>query len=556
VFWPAVVGLSLSAAVLLVAWSWRLRRALRARDAQLQALRADCDDWRHLVDSMPQVVWVARPDGAIYFANKHWLDYTGLTLEENEKGGWAALIHPDDQEAAVRAWVESVTKCQSYEVEARVRGTDGVYRWWLVRALPVVARGALLKWFGTCTDIDLLKRAELERESLEAQVRESQKMEAIGTLAGGVAHDFNNMLGVILGNVQLAVEDAGDNPSMQRSLDEIRKAGRRARELVRQILTFSRREPMSRRFGSLQPIIEESIRLMRAILPAQVEIGLRVSAAGVPPVLVDALQVQQVLLNLGTNAVHAMEGAPGRIDLCLEPVTLDAESMPGAGRVSPGHYVRLSCIDTGRGMDAMTLQHIFEPFFTTKPVGEGTGLGLSVAHGIMSAHEGSIVALSEPGRGSRFDLYFPVALPDDGNRPAVPGDRPVAAPAVGLGQHVLYIDDEEGLVLLVKRMLQRRGYRVSGYVDPRSALEALRADPAGFDLVVTDQNMPGMTGLDVVREVRATRPGLAIAIASGNVTEALREKALAAGVCALIPKADVVEEFCDVLERLLPAQIR
>jgi two-component system cell cycle sensor histidine kinase/response regulator CckA len=398
-------------------------------------------------------------------------------------------------------------------------------------------------------DISERREAERVRESLESQLRESQKMQAVGTLAGGIAHDFNNLLGAMLGNVQLAMEEAEGRPHLQQSLEEIRKAGHRARELVRQILAFGRRQPSARRPSALLPIIEESVLMLRASLPAQVAIDVH-CAADVPLVLADAVQVEQVLLNLGVNAAYAMEDQPGRIEVSIEPVVIDAASVRVHGSLRPGRYARVSCSDTGCGMDAATLGRIFEPFFTTKPVGEGTGLGLSVAHGILSAHGGAIVAHSEPGRGSRFDLYFPAvegaaAAP----APALPGVA--AKPVAGAGQHILYVDDEEGLVFLVKRMLERRGYRVSGFVDARSALEALRADPAGFDLVVTDQNMPGMSGLEVAREVRAIRPDLPVALASGYITEELKSQAPAAGVRELIFKEDVVEEFCEVVQRLV-----
>jgi signal transduction histidine kinase len=280
-----------------------------------------------------------------------------------------------------------------------------------VRAIGHAVRdeyGNIIEIEGAFQDITERKKTEQTRASLEAQLRESQKMEAIGTLAGGIAHDFNNMLGTILGNVELARQDASANWQALVSLDEIQKAGHRARDLVQRILSFSRRQPTARRVMSLPSVVEESARLLRAVLPGGVRFECH-CAAGTPFVAADPTQVKQVLLNLGANAAHAMEGRPGSIDMHCEDITLDAASARFDLNLRPGRYARVVVSDTGHGMDAATLRRIFEPFFTTKPAGKGTGLGLSVVHGIMQAHEGAIVAHSEPGKGSRFELYFPSA---------------------------------------------------------------------------------------------------------------------------------------------------
>ncbi|MEQ1515579.1 MAG: PAS domain S-box protein [Usitatibacteraceae bacterium] len=406
-------------------------------------------------------------------------------------------------------------------------------------------------------DVTEKKYAEATRASLEAQLRESQKMEAIGTLAGGIAHDFNNILATILGNAELARQDVSDNPQAVESLNEIKKAGTRARDLVQQILSFSRRQPTALKRTSLAPIIEESVQLLRATIPARVSIQIHADA-NVPAVLADVTQIEQTLINLCTNAMQAMRGGPGCINILLGTVMLDAnmvDAFPplrGLYLAHPGRTARLTVSDNGCGMDAATVKRIFEPFFTTKAVNEGTGLGLSVVHGIVRGHEGAIVVESEPGRGSTFTIYLPLApaataalVPVE----RIPAMRATTPPLVA-GQHILYLDDDESLVLLVIRLLERRGYRVSGFTAQREALSALRADPAGFDLVVTDYNMPGMSGLDVAREVRAIRADMPVAIASGFVDESLRAQADGAGVRDLIFKANSVEEFCEAFEML------
>ncbi|MFI5365423.1 MAG: PAS domain S-box protein [Candidatus Binatia bacterium] len=390
-------------------------------------------------------------------------------------------------------------------------------------------------------------RGEKARAQLEAQLRLAQKMEALGTLAGGIAHDFNNILGAIIGNAALARQDVGSSHPAVESLNEIRKASHRAKDLVQRILAFSSEQSRPRSVILLRPVVEETVTLLRATLPAGVAI-VTAFDADTPTVLADPTQIHQVLMNLCTNAWHALEGHPGRIDIHLDGVTLDAEAADAVATLRPGRFARLSVTDTGKGMNADTVERIFDPFFTTKPVGQGTGLGLSVVHGIMKAHDGAVTVASQPGSGTTFHLYFPAAAAPQ--PPAAP--EPIAVepvPAAGV-QHVLYLDDEESLVFLVTRTLERLGYRVSGYTQAEAALAAVRADPTQFDLVVTDLNMPGISGLEVARELSRLRPELPVVLASGYITEELRAHALQAGVRQLIYKPNTVEELCDVVQRL------
>jgi PAS domain S-box-containing protein len=396
---------------------------------------------------------------------------------------------------------------------------------------------------------------------LEAQLRESQKMQAIGTLAGGISHDFNNIIATILGNTELARQDMHANPAALESLEEIRKAASRARDLVQQILSFSRRQPTARKQIALAPVINESLRLLRATLPARVALEAQLDP-DVPDVLADATQVQQVLINLVTNAAQAMHGRPGRIDIRLAAAAeaaLAPATRPALHRLQARHaggVVQMSVSDDGPGMEAATLARVFEPFFTTKPVGEGTGLGLSVVHGIVHGHEGEIAVDSNPGRGTCFTLFLPAGAPTRTSAPA-PHHAAPAAPAAGVTagrfRRLIYLDDEEALVFLVKRVLERRGWHVSAHVNQRDALDLLQADRAGFDLFVTDYNMPGMSGVEVVRAVHAIRPDLPVAIVSGFIDDELRTLAADAGVQGLIFKAGVVDDFCVAIEALLQA---
>jgi PAS domain S-box-containing protein len=446
---------------------------------------------------------------------------------------------------------------RSYEI---IRPSDGQRRWiTALGELKFDENGNPVALRGTVQDITDRKLAEARHRLLESQLLESQKMEAIGTLAGGIAHDFNNIIANILGNTELARDDVGGNRVALESLDEIRKAARRARDLVHQFLSFSRRQPLERRLMDIAPVVDESARLLRATLPQRIALDVKCQP-GLPKVMADATQIEQILINLATNSMQAMQGRSGRIGIEVDTVPLDqslADRHPELLALlarNAGTVLRMVLSDDASGMDAATLGRIFEPFFTTKPQGEGTGLGLSVVLGIMQAHEGVIVAESEPGKGTRFTLYLPAASGD----PAATGfsssafkeaTAPTEPPLSGT--RLLYIDDDESLVFLVKRLLERRGVQVSGFSDQQSALQTLRADPQAFDLVLTDYNMPGLSGLDVAREVRQIRPDLPVAVASGFIDENLHQAAEGAGVRELIFKASDVEAFCASLQGLV-----
>ena len=396
---------------------------------------------------------------------------------------------------------------------------------------------------------DISKRvaADLRRDALEAQVREVQKMEALGTLAGGVAHDFNNILGVIIGNVALAREQARNPALLEESLVEIAKAGQRAKLLVNQILIFSRREAQSLVAQPMRPILEEAARLLRATLPASVR--LKVELPDTPiHARVDASQYLQVLINLVTNAWHALRSASGSIGLKLDVVQLDEPSAARIGGLPAGLYMRTSVSDDGTGMDEATQARVFEPFFTTKPKGSGTGLGLAVVHGIVKAHQGAIMLTSTPGEGSVFEIYLPATV-----EPAEAATPTFAAPpsAKVQGKHVLYVDDDEAMVFIICRLLRARGFRVSGFERVAEALAAVRGNPADFDLVVSDFNMPEASGLDVALAVGGIRSGLPVVITSGFITEALREGARAAGVLEVVYKPNSAEELVAVIGRIL-----
>jgi two-component system, cell cycle sensor histidine kinase and response regulator CckA len=399
-------------------------------------------------------------------------------------------------------------------------------------------------------DLTAKKKMEAHRTALESQLRESQKMQAVGTMAGGIAHDFNNIIGAILGNVELAKQDAGaDSPALV-SLKEIDKAGRRARDLVRQILTFSRNESPKRIPTDLADVVHETVRLLKVALPPCVDLRVKIDPS-TPPVLADATQIEQALINLCTNAIHAMTDFKGTITVELgHSLFTERPGIVERRSGARGRHVRLAVHDTGSGIAPETLRRVFEPFFTTKPVGQGTGLGLAVVHGIMRTHHGTVDVRSSPESGSVFTLYFPVS--DMPVAPVAP-PPPKREMIKGQGKHVMYVDDDEALVFLVERVLKRRGFRVSTFTDPRLACETLRKRPMDFDLLVTDYNMPGYSGVDLLREARLIRPDLPVALASGYITPEIEKSALKEGARALVHKPNDVDELCETVQRLLQA---
>ncbi|MEN9574562.1 MAG: hypothetical protein RL514_2417 [Verrucomicrobiota bacterium] len=383
-----------------------------------------------------------------------------------------------------------------------------------------------------------------DRRLLEEQLRQSQKMEAIGQLAGGIAHDFNNILGAIIGNVELARTMPPNDPELLVSLEAIFAASRRGADLVKQILAFSHRQEQQRQPLQLALVVREVIKLLRATVPASVEF--RHNLVVTATVLADPSAIHQVAMNLCTNAWHALPNQAGVIRVELAEAEVSSNFARQHPDLHAGRYVRLTVADNGCGMDAATRAHIFEPFFTTKPVGTGTGLGLAVVHGIMKSHDGGIVVTSTPGQGTTFDLYFPVLETPASASAAEPGPVPR-----GAGEHILFVDDEEALAKMSKRLLERLGYRVTVFTRPAEALAAFCAQPTQFDLIITDYNMPGMNGTTLGAELLAVRPEQRIILTTGFSADVTAEVARALGFCELLPKPCTMHTLGEAVQRVL-----
>jgi PAS domain S-box-containing protein len=485
------------------------------------------------------------------YIDKQLLPVLGFASETIQNAGiqsWITGLHRDDlPQALARIELQKTTREDTLpDFEFRLRDASKKWRWFNVRERIYQrdANGNPEVLFGIMQDITTAKQAEATRRALESQLRESQKMEAIGTLAGGIAHDFNNILAAILGNTTLAKQAINDLATVHTCLQEIETAGKRARQLVQQILTFSRRETRSLSAQALQPLVAEALALLRVTLPAGTAIEVTLSEE---PLLVraDPTQIEQVLMNLFTNACHALSDSQGEIRVRLDAAEFALDD-PHGNAVTQ-RCARLSVTDDGQGMDADTQARIFEPFFTTKEGSQGTGLGLAVVHGIVHVHGGKIVVTSKPGEGSTFEVFLPLTTDV-----ASPSTAPqVIATPRGQGERILYVDDDAALVFLVERLLGAQGYVVTGIKNSEDALQLIRSDPYAFDLVVTDYNMPGASGLDIFKALANVRADLPVILTSGFIDERLRERAVALGVQHIVHKPNTVEELCQTIQAML-----
>ena len=386
---------------------------------------------------------------------------------------------------------------------------------------------------------------ETHREE-EQRARLSDKMDAIGTLASGIAHDFNNILAAILGNAELAAADPSLSKATRVAISEINSAGKRAQSLVRRILTFGRRHSTELGVVHLRPVVEETAAFLRSTLPASVELSVTIDEHA-PNVFADDVELQQILVNLATNSWHSFHGNPGSIEFQLSATVLGPE-VTGAPPGSPGaRFAKLSIIDNGCGMDEATQRQMFDPFFTTKPQGHGTGLGLSVVHGLVGHLDGTLTVRSTPGVGTTIDILLPETT-ETSEEDVAPSPAPPPPEKI---PHILYIDDEDALVFLAERIFQNLGYRISGFTRTEDAMAALRAAPYDFQVVLTDYNMPRASGLDVAAEVQEIRPDLPIVLLSGYVTEELREKAAAANIQHLLQKPDSMTALAAAVQGVL-----
>ncbi len=520
------------------------------------------------------VLFMRRDDGKILEANAAATDAYGYSRDEllkltiNDLRASDTLGLTDGQMAQADAQgilFEAVHRCKDRstfpaEVSSRGATIDGTRmlisvvrditeRNLLDRALRRAHDGLELRVQERTAELEkayeALRVETEQRQGVEGQLQQAQKIEAVGLLAGGIAHDFNNILAAILGFAELAQDDTPEGSPAKGHLEKVYTAGIRGRDLVKQILTFSRKAEQEKRPLQLATVVKETLQLLRPVLPATIEIRTNLqSESGF--VLADSIQMQQVILNLCTNAAHAMRRTAGLISIDLSDYRFSSSKDAPDPAMSPGLYVRLNVSDTGEGMSPDVLERVFDPFFTTKPRGEGTGLGLSVVYGIATSHGGAITVSSEQGKGSSFTVYLPKHREDRAR------DSAGADGAIPRGhERVLFIDDEEDIAALGDRMLTGLGYRVTSRTSSREALSLFRLNPSAFDVIVTDQTMPELTGLELAKEILALRPDMPIIMCTGfsHVVDAGMAKA--AGIRAFTMKPLIKKEIAQMIRGVL-----
>jgi PAS domain S-box-containing protein len=461
--------------------------------------------------------------------------------------------HPEDKELLARVLEDARRQKKDFNFEYRLLMQDGSVKHLQSVARALVDESGQLEFVGAVMDITQRKRVEeaqrmqeREREKMQRQRQQAAKMEAIGRLAGGIAHDFNNILGAILGYGELVQDNVAEGNAVRRYIDQVMLAGARGKGLVDRILAFSRSGVNERLPLQVQSAVEETLELLTPSLPPDVRLERRLYAAETT-VLGDATQLHQVVMNLCTNAVQAM-GSGGVLTVAIERAALGERRLLSHGTLGAGSYVRLAVGDTGGGIQPAVLERMFEPFFTTKRAGDGTGLGLALVHGIVADFGGAIDVTTQMGIGTTFTTWLP-ALDEMHSLPVEPaGEQPR-----GRGETVMIVDDEPALVALAEEALTELGYRAVAFDSGVLALQAFSAEPKRFDLVLTDETMPELTGTELAREINQLRPEIPIIIMSGYSDMPLRKRAQSAGVIAVLGKPLVRRNIAEALARALRA---
>ena len=496
------------------------------KEAEL-SLRASEEEFRSLAQSMLNHIWTATPDGKIEWLNDRVLAYSGATAERLRGDGWASIVHPDDFPSAATAWSEALKTGELYQVEFRIRRHDGQYRWHVVRATPVKNEdGEIRRWVGSNTDIEHAKLNEAALAELNATLeqrieerteelvqsqnalQQSQKMETIGKLTGGVAHDFNNLLQVVAGNLQLLAKDVAGNERAETRVKNALAGVDRGAKLASQLLAFSRRQPLEPKVINVGRFVRGMDDLLQRSIGETVDIEV-VIAEGLWNTLADPTQVENALLNLAINARDAMDGT-GKLTIEASNARLDDTYTAGLDDVSSGNYVLLAVTDTGNGMDEETLEQVFEPFFSTKPEGKGTGLGLSMVYGFVKQSGGHIKIYSEPGHGTTVKLYLPRALGEEEQELLAP-----SGPAKGGTETILVVEDDEDVRAIVVATLSDLGYRVLTARDAQGGLAVIESG-VPVDVLFTDVVMPGkLKSPEMAKLAKASNPDLVVLFTSG-----------------------------------------
>jgi PAS domain S-box-containing protein len=486
-----------------------VRREEQAREKSYDKLRESESRYHTLAEALPAIVFTALPDGFTDYLNQRWYQYTGLSPEQSEGYGWTAVLHADDGERTRTAWKKAVDTGQPYEIEYRFRRHDGAYRWFRGRGIAVRDDGGrILKWLGVCSDI------EDEKQSHE-QLRQLQKLDAVGRLAGGVAHDFNNLLTVITGYNAMMLGAVQSQPQLLQYAKEIGSAAERGASLTKHLLTFSRRQAAQPKPLIVNEVVQAMAKLLERVIGEDIELITKL-APDLGVVRADPIQLDQIIMNLAVNARDAMPNG-GR--LLIETANKSISETEAMQRqVPPGEYVVLSASDSGLGMDSETKSHLFEPFFTTKEFGKGTGLGLSIIYGVVKQSDGFITVDSEPKKGTTFTIFLPRCWDA-----ITPGVAASATASSSGSEAILLVEDEEVVRRFVGSILRLKGYRVLEAPTPSVAISLVSEQQQHIDLMLTDVLMPEMRAPELIKRVQAIRPRLPVICMSGYSDNAFLE---------------------------------
>jgi PAS domain S-box-containing protein len=512
-----------------------LQQEIAERQRTEAALRASEEQYRHLVENINDVIYATDAQGVFTYLSPAVEAQSGYTPAELIGHMFIDYVYQEDRPRILQKF-NKLLAGHLEPSEYRIVTKAGAIRWIRSSSRCIYHGDQVVGVQGACIDIT-------EKRGLEEQLRQAHKMEALGTLAGGIAHDFNNILGIILGNTELALLDRPEEQPTRHAWEQVHQACLRAQALVRQILSFSRKTPQELQLCHLSPIVQESLALMRAVIPTTIDLRLEMTATA-DVVLADPAQIHQVVMNLVMNAAQAMEYTGGVLTVSLVDLTLD-ETAAQRHELKPGAYVQLTVRDTGCGIAPAIMGRIFDPYFTTKEVGKGTGMGLAVVHGIVTHHGGAIRVQSVQDQGASFQVYLPV-------REAA--HLPVFSPPVSLssGQgRILFIDDEQALVSMGQAFLERLGYDVVTETSSTEALALFIRQPDRFDLVITDMTMPGMPGDRLAKELRRLRPDIPIILCTGFSQHLNEEEARAIGIDAFLMKPFVLRELAEAVRTVL-----
>ena len=499
----------------------------------------------NVLDQINDHVTITDLDGAITYINQ--AQERAMGFNTKDVVGQMTDVYGEDSKlgATQKEILENTLKDGAWRGEVVNKTKDG-YEVFIDCRTQVISNkdDKPICMVGIGTDITERKKAEKGRIKLESQLQQAQKMESIGTLAGGIAHDFNNILFPIVGHTEMLLEDIPNSSPLNESLNEIYTGAMRAKELVKQILTFSRQENTELKLIKILPIIKEALKLIRHTIPTTIEIKQDIQA-DCGPIKADPTQIHQVIMNLSTNAYHAMEETGGVLNIRLKEVEFGESDLFNPD-IKPPKYARLSISDTGKGMDKDTIKKIFDPFFTTKETGKGTGMGLSVVHGIVKSMNGTIKVDSRSDKGTEFHIYLPV-FKNLTEKKELQTEKPIQSGT----ERILLVDDEESIILMEKNMLERLDYQVTSRTSSIEALEAFRAAPSIFDIVITDMQMPNMTGDKFASELTKIRPDIPVLLCTGFSETMSEEKAESLGINGFLLKPIVMKDLSHKIREVL-----